>query len=154
MKFKTASNINGTSLQGHIEATYSELLAVFGAPTYGPDDEDSDKVTCAWELELEDGTVATIYDWKESKTPRDSYCWHIGGYGRAAETLITSIFKENKPVYNSYRVGYSYQVTGIMTIQAESQQQAEELAMEASISNRDNESYVDDTFEIVFARQL
>jgi len=154
MKFKAASNINGTSLQGYVEATYSELVAVFGAPSYGPDDADSDKVTCAWELELEDGTIATIYDWKEERTPRDNHRWHIGGYSKAAETLITLIFREQKPVYKLYDVSYSYQVSGIMTIQAESQQQAEELAMEASISNKHNESYVDDTFEIVFARQL
>lgn len=150
MKFKAASNINGTSLQGYIEASYSELVAVFGAPSYGPDDEDSDKVTCAWELELEGGTVATIYDWKESKTPRDTYRWHIGGYNKAAETLITSIFNELKPHNNSYRVSYSYQVNGIVNVRAASRQEAEELAMEASISNRRNESYVDDTFEIVF----
>ena len=154
MKFKAASNINGTSLQGYVEATYSELVAVFGAPSYGPDDEDSDKVTCAWELELENGIVATIYDWKEERTPRDNHRWHIGGYNPVAATLITSIFRDHKPVYNTYRVSYSYQVSGIMTIQAESQQQAEDLAVEASISNKHNESYVDDTFEIVFARQL
>ena len=151
MKFKTASNINGTSLQGYIVATYSELVAVFGAPSYGPDDEDSDKVTCSWELELEGGTIVTIYDWKEGKTPRDTYRWHIGGYSRAVETLITSIFNELKPRNNnSYQVSYSYQVQGIVNVQAASRQQAEELAMEASISNRHNESYVDDTFEIVF----
>ena len=154
MKFKTASNINGTSLQGYIEATYSELVAVFGVPSYGPDDADSDKVTCSWELELEGGVVATIYDWKMDKTPRDTYRWHIGGYKASSVELVTTLFNELKPVFNTYRVSYSYQVSGIMNIQAASQQEAEELAMEASINNRDNESYVDDTFEIVFVRNI
>ena len=30
-------------------------------------------------LRFEDGTVATIYDWKEDETPLGDYDWHIGG---------------------------------------------------------------------------
>jgi hypothetical protein len=35
-----------------------------------------------------DGTVATIYDWKLSQTPKDLYDWHIGGHSKKAVTAI------------------------------------------------------------------
>jgi hypothetical protein len=35
-------------------------------------------------LQFEDGTVATIYDWKMNSTPMREYSWHIGGYGDQA----------------------------------------------------------------------
>ena len=81
----------GTSLQGYIFASYDELVNVFGRPSVGPDKPSGDeKVTCEWNLEFEDGTVVTIYDWKEytGKTPRGRYEWHIGGRSRSAERLV------------------------------------------------------------------
>ncbi len=79
MKFSNDANIHGTSYKGIIRAYYHELVEVFGLPDRGPDNYDADKVTCEWNLQFEDGTVATIYDWKESETPMGQYDWHIGG---------------------------------------------------------------------------
>jgi predicted dehydrogenase len=68
------SAANGTSLQGYVRTTYAHLVALFGEPM-GP----GDKTTAEWILEFDDGTVATIYDWKELETPMDVYNWHVGG---------------------------------------------------------------------------
>lgn len=51
----------------------------FGPPLEGSDDG---KTTAEWDLEFEDGTVATIYDWKTGSTPEKLYNWHIGGHNQ------------------------------------------------------------------------
>jgi hypothetical protein len=71
-------SVNGTSLMGEVEVYYNDLVTTFGEPTFGPGD-DLDKVTCEWNLRFDDGTVATIYDWKMPETPMGLYRWHIGG---------------------------------------------------------------------------
>jgi hypothetical protein len=71
-------DINGTSLQGYVVTTFKELVITFGAPTYGEASGDG-KVSCEWILQFSDGTVATIYDYKEDATPMGEYSWHIGG---------------------------------------------------------------------------
>ena len=81
------ANITGTHLQGHIEATYDDLVKAFGEPIYDSTKHGlSDKVHTQWALEFEneegDYVVATIYDWKEDSpyTSRSGkYRWHIGG---------------------------------------------------------------------------
>ena len=88
MKFTKTQPVNGSHLQGYIVATYDDLVQVFGASSYGPDDTGGDKVTCEWNLKFRDGTVATIYDWKEVYTPRGEYRWHIGGLNQAAVDRI------------------------------------------------------------------
>ena len=79
----------GSSLRGHIHATYDELVEVFGEPNI-LNAEEGDKVFNEWGIEFrvpveDDGmgdvddydTVnATIYDWKE----RDAYDSHVGSY--------------------------------------------------------------------------
>jgi hypothetical protein len=86
MKFQTHNdkqiNADG-SLMDCITANYSDLKKIFGKPTEG----DGYKVDAEWEIEFEDGTVATIYNWKDGK----NYCgksglaktkitdWHVGG---------------------------------------------------------------------------
>jgi len=88
--------INGTSLQGHIEATYDDLVKAFGEPAFDSTrDGESDKVHTEWALEFqnEDGDyiTATIYDWKEESayTSRSGkYRWHIGGNGYDAVMAV------------------------------------------------------------------
>ena len=77
-------SINGTCLQGYIETTYDELVSVFGEPTTLK----GDKVTVEWKIQFSDGTVASIYDWKLSETPKEYYPWHIGGCTRNAVNYI------------------------------------------------------------------
>ena len=95
MKFTQASwqVANGTSLQGYITATYDQLVERFGQPESG-----GDKTTVEWMLQFEDGTVATIYDWKVDETPTYMYNWHIGGKNKTAVIRVTSTFKQGATV--------------------------------------------------------
>lgn len=88
MKFSTNADVNGTSLQGYVTAYYHELIELFGDPELG-----GDKTTVEWCLEFEDGTVATIYDWKEYETPLGKYQWHIGGHDRSAVMAVTEAMR-------------------------------------------------------------
>ena len=85
MKFTNDANVNMTSYKGSVRTTFVKLVEVFGQPDHGPNNFEADKVTCEWDLCFEDGTVATIYDWKLDSTPFGEYEWHIGG--RSAEAV-------------------------------------------------------------------
>ena len=95
MKFTQADwqVVNGTSLQGYINATYDQLVERFGQPEGG-----GDKTTVEWMLQFEDGTVATIYDWKVDETPTYMYNWHIGGKNKTAVTRVTQSLKQGATV--------------------------------------------------------
>jgi hypothetical protein len=75
MTFTKGADINGTGLQGKIVTTYDKLVAVFGEP----DERNGDKTTVEWHLRFEDGTVASIYDWKYGTTPMAEAVWNVGG---------------------------------------------------------------------------
>lgn len=86
MNFTTENvNANGTWLQGYMEATRREIEFAFGEPCF---EGEGDKTTTEWELLFEDGTVATIYDWKryEMGAPEmdERTTWNIGGKTIAA----------------------------------------------------------------------
>lgn len=91
---RTVTNVsrglNGSYLQGHIQADYSDLIELFGEPAA----RDDGKVTREWSLLFRDGTKetipATIYDWKGVSG------WSVGGYdGRALECVQT--FLRSRP---------------------------------------------------------
>jgi len=101
MNFKTHNeneeiNVNGTSLIDCIDVSYSELKKAFGKPSKYFDNYKSD---AEWVVQFEDGTVATIYNYKNGK----NYCgvnglpktkirdWHIGGNSERAAELIKII---------------------------------------------------------------
>lgn len=74
------TEVHGTHLQGYVTTTRDHIESVLGEPLeYG----EGSKVTTEWVIEFEDGTVATIYDWKryEDGAPDfdEVYEWHIGG---------------------------------------------------------------------------
>lgn len=83
---------DGSCLQGETTATFRELCDLFGAPGEG----DGYKVDARWVIRFGDGTVATIYNWKDGV----NYCgedgtpvvnitdWHIGGFNRKALDLV------------------------------------------------------------------
>ena len=96
MKFTNDASINGTSLKGYVIATYDELFDAFGEPDDGPNDLAADKVTCCWRLQFEDGTVVSIYDWKESETPLHRYDWHIGGKNSQAVDLVHATLDKSR----------------------------------------------------------
>ena len=94
LEWEVCGNIGGTSNQGSIEATYDQLVAVFGDPLNGPDDVEGDKVSCEWDMKFKDGTIATIYDYKEGGvTPRGLYDWSIGGKSFKAVSLVRRVFE-------------------------------------------------------------
>lgn len=93
MKFTNEADVNMTSLQGYTEAYYHQLVEVFGEP-----EGSGDKTTAEWCLQFEDGTVATIYDWKEYETPTGLYRWHIGGHSQKAVDRVISTFKQGATV--------------------------------------------------------
>ena len=89
MKFTKNADVNMTSLQGYLSARYEDLVRVFGEP----DELGGDKTTAEWCLQFEDGTVATIYDWKECMTPMYKYDWHIGGMSNLAVARVQQAFR-------------------------------------------------------------
>ena len=76
-------NFNCTCLQGYVTTTYNVLVKELGEPI-----TDIEKSTAHWNIEAPDGTVATIYDWKNWTTPLGEYEWHVGGHGPKALLLV------------------------------------------------------------------
>lgn len=94
MNFKQVNHEGMSWLVGTIETSYQSLVDTFGEPNSSGDDY---KVSCEWVLKFEDGTYATIYDWKSSKKYRGDYYgidakdntdWHIGGTSERSSDLV------------------------------------------------------------------
>ena len=88
MKFENSEyvNVNGTSYQGKLEdISYARLVETFGEPTFKGD---MDKISVEWCLKFEDGTVATIYDWKTPFKAIHNRLWHVGGFSHKAHELV------------------------------------------------------------------
>ena len=103
MNFTTHANtsnakaINGTHLQGHIHCDYDKLTEVFGYPlSEGFDDYKSD---AEWHIFFNDGTVATIYNYKNGrnylgdagKHPEEITYWNIGGHDQKAVEKVMQV---------------------------------------------------------------
>jgi len=98
MKINTSTiNTNGTHLQGHMHCGYDKLVEVFGDPlSEGFDDYKSD---AEWTIEFNDGTVATIYNYKNGRNylgdaglyPKEITEWNIGGHDRKAVEKIMKV---------------------------------------------------------------
>ena len=84
----------GGSLQGYVDVTYAELVETFGEPTNPKGDKE--KTDAEWELTFEEGTVATIYNYKDGQnykglrgTPTKQITdWHVGGQTGYAVRLV------------------------------------------------------------------
>ena len=108
--YTRGGDINGTHLQGHITAVYSDLEEILGQP----EECDGYKVSGEWTLTDSDGNVVTLYDWKSTELYDDSLPsvrqfrrnpdeqeFNIGGHDRAAadnfrKTLETALAKRGK----------------------------------------------------------
>jgi len=100
--------INGTHLQGYVDTSYQRIVSVFGEPCTG----DGYKVDAEWEVRFNDGSVATIYNWKDGK----NYCgsmgleldeirdWHIGGHDKAVVERVKAILSEPWPIHDDIRI--------------------------------------------------
>lgn len=79
----TNKSLNGTSFHmSTVSATVNQLKQVLGEVRYTGDFDD--KVQNEWLMELKNGDVFTVYDWKEYKqySNDDVIEWHIGGHDR------------------------------------------------------------------------
>ena len=88
----------GTSFRGDIRLDYYDILSRLGKPRDG----DEYKIDVAWEIEFDDGTVATLYNWKNGR----NYCgedglkpcqideWNIGGFKSDAVEKVYELFKK------------------------------------------------------------
>ncbi len=47
-----------------------------------------------------------------------------------------------------FRIPYSYRLGGYVVVEAETLEQAKDIAIEASVGNDQNEHFIDDSFEI------
>jgi len=105
--------VNGTCFQGELTATYDQLVEKFGEPG---DSFDSYKTDAEWIIEFEEGSVATIYNWKNGK----NYCgdnglevyqiteWHIGGGSRLVESWVHDYVHNSWPVFDEIRQEAQY----------------------------------------------
>jgi len=77
--FTRTEETAGTWLQGSVLTTRAKLTKAFGEPTQ----YEGGKTTIEWGLKFEDGTIATVYDWKryELGTPAEDelMTYNIGG---------------------------------------------------------------------------
>jgi hypothetical protein len=99
MAQKTNKSACGTSFHGiTVKATVNQLIQAFGEPTI-QDNTGEDKVNFEWEMETEDGTVFTIYDWKEYRKLKldEKIEWHIGSMeGLGSKIAFNEIMKSLK----------------------------------------------------------
>lgn len=92
-----ARKADDTSVQGHAKTSYAKLVSVFGKPNKG----DGKKVDAEWCLEFTNGTIATIYNYKDGKAylgkkgkPVSRIMdWHIGGRSKAAAALVLAALR-------------------------------------------------------------
>ena len=95
-KFTKTRDINDTNLQGNVGATYHELVEIFGEPTRYEPDEYENKIDALWAIKFEDGTVATIYNYKNGlnylgavgKRVSEISMWNVGGLDERAVTMV------------------------------------------------------------------
>lgn len=87
--FTIGGEIAGTSLQGYIYADYWLLEKLFGVVLQEEEDGDC-KTDAWWTITGEDGTVASIYNYKDGvnyqaeqgRPVEEIDEWHIGGHGK------------------------------------------------------------------------
>ena len=104
MKYQTHNetevDTNMSHLQGYINADYEELVDAFGLPMrYGFDDY---KVDAEWHISFADGTVASIYNWKNGRNymgtqgmdVQDIREWHVGGYSKIALIHLSNVLNK------------------------------------------------------------
>ena len=105
MDYTRAEETSGTYLQGYITTTRDELTRAFGEPIWECDY--TEKVTIEWGVLFEDGTLATIYDWKRYEErelgQEEEYAYHIGGLSPRAVELVTATLEAQK-VADGYAV--------------------------------------------------
>lgn len=105
-----SSQMVGTGLRGYVDTTARQLTEVFGEPKL---DATADKTNLEWNIKFDDGTIASIYDWKEDQVPaldkRMEY--HIGGKSEKAVQQIARYLKDAPVTHSGYRGSLSSDAT-------------------------------------------
>lgn len=94
--WRRGGDIAGTSRQGYAPFSYDRIVEVFGEPDETPWGDES---AFHWSITFADGTVASLYDYKDSslyderlpspeQMKHDFMMWHIGGNGWPAVQLV------------------------------------------------------------------
>jgi len=107
MKYKLnyLADDTGTCYQDEIEVSYDTLVEVFGEPD--PIANDGYKTDIEWLIEFEDGTIATIYNWKNGHNYLGEHdglsienitYWHIGGFDKKAADYIKDAIHRHEEV--------------------------------------------------------
>lgn len=99
---------SGTCLEGEITADYSVLLSKLGPPG---ESFDNYKTDAEWIIEFEDGSVATIYNWKDGKNYLgeggldlcDIKEWHVGGRSKEVVAWVNDLINNSWPVFDDIR---------------------------------------------------
>ncbi len=95
MKINQADiKISGSHLQGYLDISYKSLVSILGEPLLGS----GDKNQVEWHIE-DNGVIATIYDWKDYRNPKDIDLWNIGGFNQKALILIKKLTGKNPISY-------------------------------------------------------
>ena len=96
-KFKqTTQSPIGTSFHDTvINASVNDLTKVLGEPQYDAN-HGTDKINLEWMMELNDGSVFTVYDYKEYRVldKREIIEWHIGGLNGLVTERAKGFIKE------------------------------------------------------------
>jgi len=90
----------GTHGQGSIETTFAKLLKAFGEPGSW----EQYKTDAEWAVQFEDGSIATIYNWKDGKNYNGAEGedienitdWHIGGKENSVVEKLKAILSQVK----------------------------------------------------------
>lgn len=85
MKKATNNSTSGTSFHGTtVLLTRDQLTTVLGPGNSNVPDGMYTKVQYEWDMQLTDGKVFTVYDWKEYRKidSDEEIYWHIGGFDK------------------------------------------------------------------------
>jgi len=82
---QTNKSANGTSFHDTtFTASVAAVRQILGQPQCEQNDG-RDKVNFDWTMETDDGTIFTVYDWKEYRALQEDEIieWHVGGKSRS-----------------------------------------------------------------------
>jgi hypothetical protein len=92
----TIKSANGTSFHDTtFRASVAAVRQILGQPQCEQNDG-RDKVNFDWTMETDDGTIFTVYDWKEYRALQEGEIieWHVGGKSRSdTEKALTEIIE-------------------------------------------------------------
>ncbi len=89
-----SDQVCGTSLKGYVAASYSQLVAALGEPTFSEASAD-DKTQVEWVVKFRNNYF-TVYDWKtydREYTMNELQTFHIGSKVNANDFIVQLISK-------------------------------------------------------------